>query len=174
LRGRTSNGPFTVSIRDIVTRVTQFAVIPASYVYLVRDGAVLLQLRQNTGYMDGCWTAGAAGHIELGETALQAAGRELEEELGVVVSAADLHPTAVMQRTDGTNALLEQRVDWFFRCNQWNGEPTIRERLKCAELKWFTFDALPPTVPGYERMALEWLRENDSVGLLAYGFDVVR
>jgi 8-oxo-dGTP diphosphatase len=154
--------------------MTRFAVVPASYVYLLRNGAVLLQLRQNTGYMDGCWTAGAAGHIERGETAVQAASRELEEELGVIASAADLHPSSVMQRTDGTKELSEQRVDWFFRCSRWDGEPTIREPLKCAALKWFTLDALPPTVPNYERMALEWLTENETVGLLAYGFDASR
>ena len=41
--------------------MTRYSLIPASYVYLLRDGAVLLQLRQNTGYMDGYWAAGAAG-----------------------------------------------------------------------------------------------------------------
>ncbi|MEZ5085322.1 MAG: NUDIX domain-containing protein [Tessaracoccus sp.] len=44
---------------------------------MLRDGTVLLQLRQNTGYMDGHWTAGAAGHVEPGETAPQAAARDL-------------------------------------------------------------------------------------------------
>ena len=41
----------------------RFVVVPASYVYLMRNGAagteVLLQLRQNTGYMDGRWAAAA-------------------------------------------------------------------------------------------------------------------
>ena len=34
---------------------------------------VLLQLRQNTGYMDDHWAAAAAGHVERGETAYDAA-----------------------------------------------------------------------------------------------------
>jgi len=46
----------------------RFVVVPASYVFLLRDGSdgsvtgteVLLQLRQNTGYMDGHWAAAAA------------------------------------------------------------------------------------------------------------------
>ena len=76
-----------------------FTLVPAAYVYLLRpapdsprdrDGAasastqVLLQLRRNTGYMDGFWVAGAAGHVEPGETARHAAVREAREELGRV------------------------------------------------------------------------------------------
>jgi 8-oxo-dGTP diphosphatase len=45
----------------------RFRVVPAAYVFLLRAGIpesgadeVLLQLRQNTGYMDGHWAAAAA------------------------------------------------------------------------------------------------------------------
>ena len=61
-----------------------FALVPASYVLLLRGPEVLLQRRQNTGYMDGFWVAGAAGHVEPGETARHAAVREAREELGRV------------------------------------------------------------------------------------------
>ena len=44
---------------------------------------MLLQLRQNTGFMDGHWAAAAAGHVEKGETAYDAARREAAEEIGV-------------------------------------------------------------------------------------------
>ncbi|WP_203580099.1 NUDIX hydrolase [Microbacterium hibisci] len=150
--------------------MTRYSLIPAAYVYLVRDGEVLLQLRQNTGYMDGFWTAGAAGHLEPGETAVRAAVRELEEELGLVVPTSAMVAASVMQRTDGTSNPREQRVDWFFTCSSWDGEPTIREPHKCAELRWFALGDLPAEVPAYERTALEWLRDNTSVGLLNVGF----
>ena len=150
--------------------MTRYSLIPASYVYLLRDGAVLLQLRQNTGYMDGYWAAGAAGHIEPGETAVVAAARELREELGLNVEADDLVPSSVMHRTDGSDNPREQRVEWFFSCASWTGEPTILEPRKCAELRWFPLDDLPARIPDYERVALEWLRDNDAVGLLNVGF----
>ena len=58
----------------------RFRVVPAAYVFLLRPGAdgdeVLLQLRRNTGYMDDHWAAAAAGHVERGETAYDAARRE--------------------------------------------------------------------------------------------------
>ena len=65
----------------------RFVVVPAAYVFLMRDGVsgpeVLLQLRQNTGYMDDHWAAAAAGHVERGETAYDAARREALVELGI-------------------------------------------------------------------------------------------
>jgi 8-oxo-dGTP pyrophosphatase MutT (NUDIX family) len=131
---------------------------------------VLLQLRQNTGYLDGCWAAGAAGHVELGETATGAAVREAREELGLQLVPRALTPIAVMQRTDGTDNPLEQRVDWFFACDEWAGEPQILEPRKCAELAWFELDALPERMPEYERMALQALRDGRSAALLDVGF----
>ncbi|UNK70282.1 NUDIX domain-containing protein [Microbacterium sp. H1-D42] len=146
-----------------------FALIPASYVFLRSPKGVMLQLRQNTGYMDGYWSAGAAGHIEFGETAVQAAIREVREELGVVVEADALHCAAVMQRTDGTDRPIEQRVEWYFTCEDWTGEPTVQEPAKCGGLDWFALDALPEMVPPHERRALEAIRQGTSASLLSVG-----
>ena len=79
----------------------RFRVVPASYVFLLRRGSdgdeVLLQLRQNTGYMDGYWAAAAAGHVERGETAYDAARREAREEIDV--DDLELEFLTSMQRT---------------------------------------------------------------------------
>lgn len=151
--------------------VHSFSLIPASYVFLRSPKGVLLQLRQNTGYMDGHWSAGAAGHIELGETAAQAAIREAREELGVVVEADALNCAAVMQRTDGTDRAVEQRVEWYFTCDEWAGEPAVQETAKCGGLGWFTLEDLPEMVPPHERRALEAIRQGTSAALLSVGPD---
>lgn len=150
--------------------MNRFSVVPASYVFLRHDQSVLLQLRQNTGYMDACWTAGAAGHIELGETAQAAAVREAREELGVDLPPEAVSPITVMQRTDGTANPMEQRVDWFFVCDAWEGVPRILEPAKCAELSWFDLGDLPEQIPAYERLVLDALREGQTSALLAFGF----
>ena len=67
-------------------------IIPAAYVYLIRGRQVLLQQRRNTGYLQGMWVAGAAGHIELGEAAVATAVREAAEEIGVLLRPTDLQP----------------------------------------------------------------------------------
>ncbi|GAA5145192.1 hypothetical protein GCM10025768_02090 [Microbacterium pseudoresistens] len=148
----------------------RFAVIPAVYVYLRRGDDVLLQLRAGTGYMDGMWAAGAAGHIEPGETARAAALREAGEELGVAVDAGALTPLTVMQRTDGTTAAIEQRADWFFTASEWTGTPSIREPGKCAGLTWFALDALPAAMPAYERQVLNGLAAGSLPLFSDFGF----
>lgn len=147
-----------------------FALVPASYVLLLRGPEVLLQRRQNTGYMDGFWVAGAAGHVEPGETARQAAIREAREELGVNIASAGLELVTVMQRTDGAGLPREQRVDWFWTCREWAGEPQICEPEKTSDLRWFPLTDLPDPMPGYERIVLAGLG-NSSLPLdTAYGF----
>ena len=85
---------------------------------------MLLQLRQNTGYMDEHWAAAAAGHVEQGETAYDAARREAAEEIGV--TELDLAFVTAMQRTRHADA-IDERVDFFFTARSWTGEPRIVE-----------------------------------------------
>ena len=133
----------------------RFRVVPAAYVFLVRPGRdgdeVLLQLRRNTGYMDGHWAAAAAGHVERGETAYDAAHREALEEIGVDGLALEF--VTSMQRTQHADA-IDERIDFFFTARAWSGEPRIIEPAKCAALDWFPLSALPEPVVPHERMVL--------------------
>ena len=147
----------------------RFVVVPASYVLLLRDGdagtEVLLQLRQNTGYMDDHWAAAAAGHVERGETAFDAAHREAEEELGI--TDVDLRFELTMQRTRRDRA-IDERVDFFFTARSWSGEPRIVEPDKCADLRWCSLDALPDPVVPHEAHALAAFGKGDPY--LTFGF----
>ena len=131
---------------------------------------MLLQRRQNTGYMDGCWVAGAAGHVEPRETARQAAVREAAEELGVKIDPADLTLVTVLQRTDGTDAPREQRVEWFWTVTRWSGEPSIQEPRKASDLRWWSLDALPEQTADYERAVLDALRDGELPLDFSFGF----
>jgi isopentenyldiphosphate isomerase len=54
---------------------------------------ILLQRRSlDKDAWPGCWDASAAGHVAAGESAVEAAVRELAEELGLAVCAEDLVP----------------------------------------------------------------------------------
>lgn len=122
--------------------------------------------------MDGRWVAGAAGHIEPGETARQAAVREAGEELGVILRPEDLTLETVMQRTDGTGVPREQRVEWFWTATTWEGEPVIQETHKAADVRWWSLDALPNEIPDYELSVLTGLRTSDLPMDSAHGFDL--
>ena len=122
----------------------RFVVVPASYVFLLREGAdgteVLLQLRQNTGYMDDHWAAAAAGHVERGETAYDAARREALEEIGVTTSTSRSSPRCSGPRAPSrsTSASTSSSPRASGR-----GEPRIVEPAKCADLRWCPLDACP-------------------------------
>lgn len=150
--------------------VSRFQLVPAAYVYLRRESEVLLQLRQNTGFMDGHWAAAIAGHVEAGESVTAAAVREAAEEVGVDVPASALTPLTTLHRTDGSGDPVEQRVDFFHECRFWIGEPEIREPTKCADLRWFRLDDLPDPMPPHERFVLEHLRDDELPAFLPFGF----
>ncbi|MDT0203736.1 NUDIX domain-containing protein [Nocardioides sp. AE5] len=151
--------------------MNRFVVVPASYVYLLREGAqgteVLLQLRQGTGYMDGHWAAAAAGHVERGETAYVAAEREAFEELGI--KDVELEFLTSMHRTQGADP-IDERIDFFFTARAWSGEPRIIEPEKCAGLDWFALSALPDPVVPHERATLEALRGGRVAPYTTHGF----
>ena len=136
----------------------RFVVVPAAYVFPLRDGVtgleVLLQLRRGTGYMDEHWAAAAAGHVEQGETAYDAAHREAREEIGI--GDLDLAFVTAMQRTRGGEP-IDERIDFFFTARAWSGEPAILEPTKSAGLRWCPLDALPDPVVPHERFVLERL-----------------
>ena len=146
-----------------------FALVPASYVYLLREGArgteVLLQQRGDVPYMPRHWAAGAAGKADRSEDAVSAAVRELTEELDVV--AHDLTFEFTMQRTQYGPA-IEERVDFFFTARSWSGTPRIVEPDKCLELAWFPLQELPAPLVPHEAHALAHLGSGQRY--LTFGF----
>ncbi|QTE31527.1 NUDIX domain-containing protein [Pengzhenrongella sicca] len=170
-------GPFGeyVSSRHstFLTLGLRFQVVPAAYVVFRRAGdrgeEVLLQLRRGTGYLDEHWACAAAGHVEQGESMVDAARRETREELGLEVDPADLEPLCGMHRT-GPGGWIDQRADFFFACRRWRGEPRLVEPDKAAELRWFPLDQLPDPVVPHELVVLSSLTTGGPPPLLTYGF----
>ncbi|MFC5994335.1 NUDIX domain-containing protein [Pseudonocardia hispaniensis] len=148
----------------------RFRLVPAAYVVLRRDDEILLQLRQGTGFMDGHWATAAAGHVETDESVLDAACREAAEELGITVAAEDLVPLTAMHRTRRTGRPIDERVDFFFECRRWSGEPRLVEPDKAAALRWFPLDALPDPVVPHERSVFERLGRGGLPAVVTFGF----
>lgn len=144
------------------TQPDPYQVTPAAYLFLRHDDRVLLQLRNNTGYRDGHWAVGAAGHVETGESAWRAACREAFEELGVDVEESQLKPVTTLHRTaregDRRGESRDERVDFFFDAWNWKGKPRALEPEKTAGLDWFALDELPEPVVPHELQVLMALR----------------
>lgn len=144
--------------------------MPAAYVLLREGNEVLLQLRSGTGYMDGHWACAAAGHVEKYETVFAAACRETAEELGVTIDETDLRPLTAMHRTQAEHDPIDERVDFFFACERWQGEPRLVEPTKAAGLDWFALDKLPDPVVPHEKYVLDGIRTGTLSPISAFGF----
>jgi 8-oxo-dGTP pyrophosphatase MutT (NUDIX family) len=116
--------------------------------FFFRGNQVLLLRRFNTGYADGQYSV-PAGHLDGGETVIDAARREALEEVGVQIDPQDVQFSSVLHRLSG-----DERVDFFLRIVQWEGEPLNCETDKCDELLWVNMDDLPSNTIPYIRQAL--------------------
>jgi 8-oxo-dGTP diphosphatase len=117
-------------------------------VLLDDDGQVLLSLRKNTGIADGCYHL-PAGHLEAGESVIDALVREAREETGLVISPDAIDFAHVMHSSSSGG-----RVAFFFTVRRWDGIPQNREPDKCSELRWVPLNAPPGNLVDYCRSAL--------------------
>ncbi|MGO1069006.1 NUDIX domain-containing protein [Lysobacter sp. CA199] len=94
---------------------------------LVRDGRVLLGLRNaHKRLAPNCWDI-LGGHVEVGETLIQALLRELQEEAGVV---------ATVYRQLGEPLPWADASLTVYRVDDWQGEPTMLGD-EHVRLQWF-------------------------------------
>jgi 8-oxo-dGTP diphosphatase len=117
--------------------------------------------------MDDHWAAGAAGHVEKGETAYDAVRREALEELGITDLALEF--VTSMQRTRGGEP-IDERIDFFFTARSWTGDPRIVEPEKCVELRWCLLTDLPDPVVPHELAVLEAIRTGRTTAYSTFGF----
>jgi 8-oxo-dGTP diphosphatase len=128
--------------------ISRFSVVPCVYLFFQKEQKILLSLRQNTGWCDHQWGL-VSGHIEVGETPLQAAIREAQEEAGILLEANQLAlATTLYRQSDRTN------IDFFFSVKQGYGTLTNAEPEKCGALEFFDLMNLPKNTIDYVQKAL--------------------
>lgn len=121
--------------------------------YLLREqegGTEVLLGRKKEGLGVGNFV-GPGGKLEPGESAVDAAVREVFEETGIIVEASDLEPRGML------SYFFPHREAWsqessVFVCRVWRGELRDSDEL---EPEWFPLDRVP-----YDRMwddARRWL-----------------
>lgn len=141
----------------------------ASHLLLENDQGEVLFLRRNgTGYADGQWSV-PAGHVDPGETLVEACIREAGEEIGIRLADADVRAALIQhkQDTDG-----EERIDIFFAAALPPAQmPIIAEPNECDALQWTAADAPPEPLVAYVRAALEAIGEGQGRFLNYFGFE---
>ena len=107
---------------------------------IIKQNNKVLLFFRNDGFFnyDGGWWVLPAGHIEQGETAMDAAIREAKEELDITILPQDIKCVHVMSnlasRTEG--------FDFFFEVSKFTGQIRNCEGDKCADLQYFTMDEI--------------------------------
>ncbi len=137
--------------------------LAASFVLFLKDNKILLLLRQNTGYMDGFYGL-PAGHVDAGETPIDAAVREAKEEVNINILPKDIELIDIVQ----ADAVFERGGDYFnffFKADKWQGDPKNMEPEKCASLEWFDLNNLPDNL--LEHVALVLQNIDNSPTILA-------
>lgn len=121
------------------------------HVLLVDDGDILLtQRRDPNPTFDGLWHL-PSGKLDAGESVLQAAAREAEEEVGVLIDPAHLRHVHTLH-VSGSGP--EPRLGLFFEARRWIGRPTNREPHKCSAVQWFPLTALPDQLIDYPAVGI--------------------
>ena len=130
----------------------RYSIVCASYLILIKDNKILLLRRFNTGFQDGNYSV-PAGHVDEGESVSNAVVREAQEELGINIDKQDMTLAHVMHRKATDQS--DERLDFFFTAQKFEGEIKNVEPNKCDDLSWFDIDALPNNIIPYIKQAIE-------------------
>lgn len=112
---------------------------------------ILLQRRCHTGILDNQYDVSCSGHLEKGETLLQAVIREAAEEIGIDILAEDLSYVSTVHANFSGDAYILA----VFHTNRYFGNPTIQEPNKCSDLRWFKLDDLPNDLASTRKTMIE-------------------
>lgn len=120
----------------------------AIHIFFKNKDKVLLSLRANTGYEDGKYSV-VAGHVESGESIIEAGIREAKEEAGVDIVPSHFKIVGSMHRKSD-----DERIDYFAVVENWKGEIRNCEENKCGGLEWYPVSNLPHNMIPYIKFAI--------------------
>ena len=117
-----------------------------------KEEEICLQLRENTGWMDGCWDTAVTGHVKKGESLKKAAIRECKEEADIDVTEDDLEFVCL---NHNNLEIVGDHYCIYFKIKKFDGEIKIGEPDKCADIKWFKIKSLPLNIVPMHKPAIE-------------------
>lgn len=140
----------------------RFTSIVDAHVLLRRDGELLLLRRAGNVYASGQLCL-PSGHLEEGQSIVDAAVAETKQEVGIVLDPTRLTMVLAMHQRnmDGINT----RFGFFFQPEHWDGQPANCEPHKHSELIWADPDKLPPDTHEYTAAAIAAIQRGSTFTL---------
>jgi 8-oxo-dGTP pyrophosphatase MutT (NUDIX family) len=105
--------------------------------FLVRESEVLLAMKKR-GFGVGKWN-GVGGKVKEGEDVREAAVREIEEEIGVVVAISDLEDFGTLRFSFENNPSWDNETRLFI-ARKWTNDPIESEEMRP---QWYPMNELP-------------------------------
>jgi 8-oxo-dGTP diphosphatase len=140
----------------------RFTSIVDVHMVLRRAGKILLLRRAGDVYATGQLCL-PSGHLEEGESILQAAVRETREEIGIALDPSELRLVlSIHQRNCGTR---HTRIGFVFEPRRWDGEPANGEPDKCSSLVWADPGNLPAETFEYTAAAVRAIEHGATFAL---------
>ena len=120
--------------------------------FMVTVGAVVLDERRRVMLLNHEFRTGSGwgipgGFLERGEQPLEALRRELREEVGVEVDAAEIINVRTLRKP--------QQVEIHFRCRARGGERATPQSMEINSVGWFDADGLPPELSSDQRRIIK-------------------
>lgn len=144
-------------IMDLRAYVGHRPLIQVGSCVILEDGQGRILLQRRTD--NGLWSFSAAGSMEPGESAEDAARRELLEETGLTARALELYGvfTGPQEHYFYPNGDEVYNVEFAYVCRDWSG--TLRcQADEVEELRFCHPDELPDGLsPGFQRRLLDWM-----------------
>ncbi len=127
-------------------------------IILKKENQALLVKRHNTDWASGYWNF-PGGLVEEGETLVNAAIREAQEEIGAILDVAALKLVHVLQvRKSDKNS--KDIIGFYFLAEQWQGTPVNNEPHRHAEIGWLDLHNLPDKVTDHALLAINGITNN--------------
>lgn len=128
--------------------------------FLRRNSEILLLRRFNTGYEDGSYSM-IAGHLDGGEPLTEGMSREAFEEVGITIDPLSLNLVHVMHvKSELPESNADERVNFYFTAENYEGDIYNKEPDKCDEVKWFDINNLPANIIPHVNAAIVEIRKN--------------
>lgn len=116
---------------------------------IIKDNKVLMILRKNKPDAGNYNLVG--GRMEENETVSMAITREIQEEIGLDATNAEIEVVSSIHRVcdDGWNS-----IEYVVTVKNLLGEPVNLEPQFCEKLEWIPLDNLPQNITAYARLAI--------------------